>query len=204
MLGVDHGAKKTFLVGCFVDNLAEAWYDTGPMHDTYCSVKAYSAEWIAKERTQLEQTEAHRRCWSLYICTSIMLSHTLGAFAALAFRPAPRGLVTCRAFASEAQSTIAYWQDILTHKSTGDPVDTKTSVQTHELKQLLQDAIRVYSASGASPVLPEEITNVFIRVYREILDPSARVNFFSLLARDFGVQGGVVLPCDTLPPSAAG
>jgi hypothetical protein len=64
-------------------------------------------------------------------------------------------------------------------------------VQTHELKQLLQEALRVYSAAGATSVMPEEITNVFIRVYSEILDPAARTDFFSLLARDFGVQGGM-------------
>ncbi|WIA35540.1 hypothetical protein OEZ86_003965 [Tetradesmus obliquus] len=57
---------------------------------------------------------------------------------------------------------------------------------------LLKDAIHVYKTEGAAAVVPDQVTEVFMAVYSSLAGPQQQLTFFTLLAREFGVQGAAV------------
>jgi len=46
----------------------------------------------------------------------------------------------------------------------------------------------VYSSEGASTVVPDRVTEIVMAAYEQLQAPQDKLQFFKLLATDFGVQ----------------
>ncbi|WIA15337.1 hypothetical protein OEZ85_002002 [Tetradesmus obliquus] len=86
---------------------------------------------------------------------------------------------------------IRKWQDILSNVNTEEQ-SRQPTLETNDLRQLLKDAIHVYKTEGAAAVVPDQVTEVFMAVYSSLAGPQQQLTFFTLLAREFGVQGAAV------------
>eukprot|EP00775_Hariotina_reticulata_P008578 gene8578-8760_t len=75
-----------------------------------------------------------------------------------------------------------------------------------QLRELLTDAVSVYKTEA---VVPDGVTDVLITAYRQLHNEQQQTAFFTLLARDFGVQrravdAAVQLWQEKVQPAAAG
>jgi hypothetical protein len=91
----------------------------------------------------------------------------------------------------DTHSLLDTWQTILST----NPQQAKSwqggrgLLSLPELKQLLNEAVRIHTQRLAGDVLPDQITTVFMRVYREAITADAKPAFFRLLCTELGLQG---------------
>lgn len=83
---------------------------------------------------------------------------------------------------------IAKWHSVLHSGQVcpGNPTPAPDSLcDADQLRELLKDAVSVYKAEA---VVPDGVTDVLITAYRQLRDKQQQTAFFTLLAREFGVQ----------------
>lgn len=81
---------------------------------------------------------------------------------------------------------IHHWESILAGRE-----DTNAETRTSEdIRKLAYEALRIFSKQGGGSVLPDQVSSVFMRVYRDKVQAADKQTFFTMLTRDFGVQRG--------------
>ena len=61
----------------------------------------------------------------------------------------------------------------------------------------------VYSTEGATQVVPDRVTDIFMAAYQQLQTPEHKLRFFKLLVSEFGVQGErLAMATDTQQPGS--
>lgn len=92
------------------------------------------------------------------------------------------GHTTATTTVSSSAELVARWQH-------GLLLQFDSSQDNEQLRQLCRDAISVYSKEGASSVVPDSVTDVFMAAYTQLAaSEQQQLQFFKLLVSEFGVQ----------------